>query len=490
MRQDLTAPSSDTSLAGPGPAGWPETQNLRSWLDLLDTRGELGRVETAIDPDGALATVLRHADGRRALRFADVQGSPFPAVGNLVGGRDHLGLAMGCRADATAAHFLSAVEAPRPCRLVEAAAAPVLGQEAGGDLLSRLPIGRQHERDAGRYITAALLSVRDRRTGLTNLSVNRMQVISDTEIRVCVLANRLADVIADAERADRALDVAIVLGVDPLLVLASQAPPDNGLDDLEVASALRASPLPVVRAPHIDALVPAEAEILIEGRFRPNVRADEGPFGEFPLTYAETAPGPVVDVVGAWHRPSPIFQTILSAGREHFLVGGVPREAELLRGLQRCRVDVAQVRLTEASACRLHAVVSLRNARPGAARNAIISALGVNPSLKSVLIVDEDVDVFDDEHVGWAFTTRVQADRDLMVLPGVRGSTNDPSATDGITAKLGIDATAPRDQRSAYERIRNIALDEGVLAQYLQEAGLGARGGGASGRAGIPCRHA
>jgi len=475
MRQDLSEPSSRSSLADPGAGRWPETQNLRSWLDLLDARGELGRVETGIDADGALATVLRHADGRRALHFSDVEGSLFPVVGNLVGGRDHLGLAMGCHGESAAAHFQGAVASPRPCRLVEAASAPVLSRQAPADLLDRLPIGRQHERDGGRYITAALLSVRDPRTGLTNLSINRMQVVDDTEIRVCVLANRLADVIGEAERRGRPLDVAIVIGVDPLLVLASQAPADDGLDDLEVASALRASPLPVVRAPHVDALVPAEAEILIEGRFRPDVREDEGPFGEFPLTYAETAPGPVIDVVGAWHRPSPIFQTILSAGREHYLVGGVPREAELLRGLQRCRIDVAQVRLTEASACRLHAVVSLRHARAGAARNAIIAALGVNPSLKNVIIVDDDVDVFDDEQVGWAFTTRVQADRDLMVFPGVRGSGNDPSATGGITAKLGIDATAPDDRRSAHERIRNIAVDEGALAQYLHEAGIGPR---------------
>ncbi|MCW2722209.1 UbiD family decarboxylase [Pseudonocardia sp.] len=449
------------------------TTDLRSWLALLDERGELGVLGAPIDPDQEVAAVLEHSDGRRAVRFDAVKGSRFPLVGNTLIGRSHLGPALGCATPEAAERFAAALDRPRSCRVVDRAEAPVLEEQLTGDaLLSALPLTRQHEHDGGLYLTSALLSVRDPVSGTTNLSINRLQAAGERELRALLLPGRLRAVFTAAEAEGRDLDVAIVVGVHPLLVLASQSPADRALDDLEVASALASEPLPVVTAPSVDAVVPAEAEFLLEGRFRAGRREAEGPFGEFPRTYGPGGPAPVIELEAAWHRRDAVFQTILSGGREHFLVGGLPREALLLRALRKAGLDVAGLRLPESGSCRFDAVVALRDPAPGAVTTAMLTLFTGAVTVKTVTVVDDDVDVFDDEQIGWAVATRVQADRDLLVVPNAKGSSLDPSARAGVTAKLGIDATVPADDRGRFRQMRVAPPDPDRLRGHLAELGL------------------
>jgi 2,5-furandicarboxylate decarboxylase 1 len=452
---------------------WTEERSLRSWLALLAERGELGEVCSEIEPDETIGAVLEHADGRCAVLFGDVAGARFPVVGNVVNGREHLALAMGCDVDELAERYADALERPVPWRELPAGDAPVLRNRLSGDrVLSTMPLAVQHEHDAGKYFTSALLCVRDPRSGMINLSINRMLAVGERELRVLLLPGRLRQIFTEAEEQGRDLDVAIAVGVDPLLVLASQAPADRDLDDVAVAGALHGRAVPVVQSPTIDALVPANAEFLIEGRIRAGVREPEGPFGEFPLTYGAGGPAPVIDVVDVWHRDTPVFQTILSGGREHFLAGGIPREAALLRGLRRAGFDVAQVRFPEGGSCRFHAVISIRGAAPGVATNVLLASFAVNPVVKHAVVVDDDVDVFDDEQVAWAVATRVQADRDVLVVPNSKGSPLDPSSDRGLGAKMGIDATVPAAERDRYARMRPPAPRDELLQRYLREAGL------------------
>lgn len=445
--------------------------DLRSWLAELAGNGDLGVLSSPVDPDQEVAAVLEAADGRRAVRFDAVRGARFPLVGNTMVGRDHLGPALGCATRDAADRMADALDRPRPC--VEVTEAPVLAEQLTGDaLLSALPLTRQHEHDAGMYLTSALLSVRDPRSGTTNLSINRMLAVGERELRALLLPGRLRAIFTRAEAEGRDLDVGIVVGVHPALVLASQSPPDRDLDDLEVASALLPSPLRVTRAPAVDAVVPADAEFVLEGRFRAGRRAAEGPFGEFPRTYGPDGPAPVIELVDAWHRTDAVFQTILSGGREHFLAGGLPREALLIRALRRAGLDVAGLRLPEHGSCRFDAAVALRDPAPGAATTAMLTLFTAAATVKTVTVVDDDVDVFDDEQIGWAVATRVQADRDLLIVPGAKGSSLDPSARGGTTAKLGIDATVPAAEHDAYRQMRVAPPDPERLHAHLLELGL------------------
>lgn len=445
--------------------------DLRSWLDVLDGRGELARLRSPIDPDQDVAAVLTRADGRRAVRFGDVIGAEFPLVGNTVPSRTHLGLVLGCEPAGVADRFAAALDAPERCPEVEVSGAPVLANRMHGDrMLSVLPLTRQHSEDGGRYLTSALLAVRDPVSGRMNLSINRLLAAGERELRALLLPGRLRRIFTEAEAAGHDLDVALVVGVHPALVLASQSPADRELDDYAVANAL-APPVELVAAPTVDALVPARAEFVLEGRFRAGRREAEGPFGEYPRTYGPGGPAPVIELLDGWHRDDAVFQTILSGGREHFYAGGVPREAACLRALRRAGLDVAALRLPESGSCRLTAVVALRGPTPGAPTTAMMTLFLTASTIKQVTVVDDDVDITDDEQVAWAVATRTQPDRDLLVVPNAKGSSLDPSAEQGLTAKLGLDATVPAADRDRYRQMTVAPADPSALERHLAELG-------------------
>jgi 2,5-furandicarboxylate decarboxylase 1 len=445
---------------------------MRSWLGLLRERGELGELTATVNPSGDVAAILDACDTRRTVLFHHVAGAAFPLLGNTVHGRAHLALAMDCEVGELAARYMAALAGPAANEAVAARDAPVLANQLGDGMLDRLPLTVQHEMDAGRYLTSALVAARDPRTGATNLSINRMLADGPDRLKVLILPGRLRQILDESEARGADLDVAIVVGVDPTLLLASQAPARADLDDIGVAGALRGKPVRVTTAPGTSIPVPADAEILLTGRIPAGHREPEGPFGEFPRTYSPAAPAPVIEVVSGWHRDEPIAQTILSGGREHFLLGGLPREARLLAALTSGGFDVAGVRLPESGSGRLHAVVALRDPAPGAAVNAMFAAFAANAIVKHVLVVDDDVDIFDDEMLGWAVATRVQADVDVHIISGARGSGLDPSAEAARTAKMGIDATVPPGRRDAHARMRVAAHDQQAVRDRLIELGI------------------
>lgn len=466
--------STPTTTVATGPAGagkaWPERPDLRGWLALLAGRGQLRRLRREIDPDQEVAAVLGEVDGKHAVRFDAVRGASLPLVGNTVTSRSHFALALDCAEHEVPGRVAGAIRSPEKCRWVDPSAAPVLADRVdGGDLLGDLPLPVQHEYDAGRYLTAALVLARDPRTGAVNLSINRMQVTGPDEVRVLMLPGRLADIFAAHEAEGTDLRVGLCLGVDPLLALASQSPASAELDDLEVASALHPEALPVTSVDGLDVPVPAAAEMVMLGRVRCGSREPEGPFGEFPRTYGPGGPAPVIELASRWSRQEPLMQTILSGGREHFWLGGLPREARMSEALRAAGVDAVAVRLTEAGSCRMHVVISLRGARSGSARHAAMTAFTSVSSVKLAVVVDDDVDVFDDEQVGWAVATRMQADRDVSVIPSTVGSSLDPSSDGGTTAKLVVDATVPAGDAGTFARMRSGPVRPAVLETYLTE---------------------
>ena len=450
---------------------WPDHPDLRGWLGLLGHEGDLRRLAGPISGDQEVAAVLASCDGVSAVLFEDVEGAAFPLVGNTTARRRHFALALGCPEPDVVRRLGEALAAPAPLVEVPLQDAPVAAvEEDGPDLLADLPLPVQHEHDGGRYITSALVCVLDPRTGLTNLSINRLQVAGPRELRALLLPGRLRQIFDLHEAQGEDLPVALVIGVDPILTLASQAPAEADSDDLGIASALHPRPLEVVRLPGHPTPVPARAELVLLGRLRAGRRAEEGPFGEYPRTYGPGGPAPVLELTRRFRRERPIVQTILSGGREHFWVGGLPREARLMAALTRAGANAVAVRLTEAGSCRMHAVVALRNAQPGAAFSAAMAVFAALAPLKQVIVVDDDVDVFDDEQVGWALATRFQADTDLMLVPRARGGGLDPSAgPGGVTAKLAMDATVGAAARGQFAEMRSAIGDPARLRSLLDQ---------------------
>ena len=236
------------------------------------------------------------------------------------------------------------------------------------DLARLLPIPTHNEFDSGPYITAGLLITRNPRTGVQNVAIHRLQLTSSTRLGALLLPRHTLAFQQMTEERGEDLEVAVVVGVDPLTLLASQAIAPIDQDELEIAGALHGQPLAVARCLTNRVRVPAQAEIVIEGRLLARVRDLEGPFGEFPQYYGERAERHVIEVDAVTHRRAPIFHTIVGGGLEHLLLGAIPREATLLTHLQRSFPSVIDVHLSRGGACRYHLYVQIRKRSEGEAQ--------------------------------------------------------------------------------------------------------------------------
>ncbi len=425
-------------------------RTLRSWLDRLQSTGRLAVAQPGVPLDFTLAALAKRWDARKAVLFPaplgqDGRRHEIPVVSGIVSDRGWIAEAMGVEAGAVLDRFRAAAERPLPWRETADGACQER-IDRSPDLTRALPIPKHNALDAGAYISAGLVIARNPKTGIQNVSINRLQITGPRRMGILILPRDLHHFFAAAEAAGEPLEVAVAVGVDPLTLLASQAILPIDHDELEVAGALHGSPLEVVKCVTGDVRVPAGAEIVIEGRLLPGVRETEGPFGEFPQYYGPAGENPAIEVQAVTTRAKPIFHTIVPAAMEHLLLGAIPREATIVAHLQRTCPTVLDVHLSRGGVCRYHLYVKLRKTQEGQARNVILAAFAAHADVKQVTVVDDDVDVHDPTAVEWAVATRFQAGRDLIVIPRAQGSKLDPSADDGVSDKLGLDATMPLDR--------------------------------------------
>ena len=301
--------------------------------------------------------------------------------------------------------------------------------------LSKLPILRYFNGDGGAYITGGVVVAE--LDGIRNASIHRMLVLDNKRLAVRLVPPRhLYKMHREAMERGEDLKVGIAIGVAPLILLAAatRVPPGR---EFEYASVLMNKPVELFRLDN-GVAVP-HAEIVIEGYISRD-RAKEGPFMDITGTYDKIREEPVIKLTRVYHRRNPIYHAIVPSGAEHRLLMGVPYEPLIYRAVERV-ARVRNVVLTEGGCCYLHAVVQIEKEIEGEAKNAIIAAFAAHPSLKLVVVVDSDVNIFKPEEVEYAIATRVRWSEDVVTIPGVRGSSLDPSSKNGVTTKVGIDAT-------------------------------------------------
>ena len=447
-----------------------KADTLRTWLDHLQQTDRLAVIDRQVSLDFELAAVAKHLDGKKAAYFTDVEGHQVPVVAGVASTRQMFAEACEATNYELVEKFNEAVENPRPYSEVDKSEATVKENvfQEDIDLMQMLPMPVHHEEDAGNYVTAGLFIVRDPETRKQNVSIHRLQVAGKDKFTALILARHTHHVQSQAEERDEPLECAIVIGIDPVTMLACQASTPFGVDELEIAGALREEPLPVVRCETVDIDVPAHAEIVIEAKIPPHVREPEGPFGEYPKYYGPRSDKEVVQVAAITHRNDPIFHTIVPAGYEHLLLGGIPREASLFETVRQAVPTVRAVHMPPGGTCRYHAVVSIKKTVEGQGKNAVFAALANSFDIKHVFVVDEEVDIFDPEEVEWALATRFQAERDLIVVHGAEGSKLDPSSDSGLSSKMGFDCTVPLDSEPfRYMRIQIPGYDEVGIEDYL-----------------------
>jgi 2,5-furandicarboxylate decarboxylase 1 len=432
-------------------------QDLRSFVAAYE-RAHPGEVIRVAEPvsieEDVMALVLEYERRRRSpiLMFERIAGYDMPIVCNVVASRRALAFALGVDERGLAAEYarrikdhVKPVVVPDPPFRHRTVTGPAMD-------LAKLPIPRYFPGDAGRYLTAGMLVARDPDTGVETEGYHRFQLKGRDRMGVSLHSRRrMFEYQRRAESKGAALPCAIVLGLHPLVSMGSLAYPPADVGKFQVVGGLLGEPLQVAPCATIDLHVPASAEIVIEGEIPPGVREPEGPFGEFTGYVSRRSTEHVFVARAIAMRERPWFQSI-GSGRagDHITTLGLIREAEIANALGRVIPNVRGVHVPLSGTSSFTAYVSIAQSRPGEAKHVIPIVLGVDHYLKLVIVVDDDIDVFDEAEVLWAIATRMQADRDLVVISGSLGAMLDPSADDrGITAKLGIDATRPFGQSFA-----------------------------------------
>jgi 2,5-furandicarboxylate decarboxylase 1 len=417
-------------------------RDLREFLAGLGD--ELLRVPQPFHPKFEVAALLREAQTTgRALLFEDVVGYPGARIaGNLLASRRLLAQALGTSEEGIADAYLSSKERSAPPVPFEGTP-PVqeVVHEEPEDLLSLLPILTHHAGDVAPYITSGLVLAKDPETGRRAMGVHRLMVRGGKRLGILLANPPLTVFHAKAESLGRPLEIAVALGVEPATLLASVVKVGPlGPDKLDVAGALRGAPLEIARAKTVDVDVPARAEIVLEGRVLPGVREPEGPFGENTGYYFE-AMSPVVELTAVTHRRGYIYSALCPWTADVDSLLSLAAGTELLAFLRGHVYGVADVEMIPGT-CGFSAVVAVRGCKPTEVRRLMLLALGSDRRLKSVTVVDDDVDVRNAREVSWALATRFQPERDLVTLGGLEGYVIDPSTQGQATgAKIGFDAT-------------------------------------------------
>ncbi len=437
-------------------------RDLRAYLGALEEAGRLHRIRTEVDKDWEIAAVSRAVfqdlpDERRpALLFERVKGHTMPVcVGVLGASRWIYALAMQTSPEEIPDTWARAQRHPIPPRQIETG--PVHDVVARGDAadLTDLPVPiwtRQH--DPGPYLTAPFVVTRDPDTGAQNLGTYRCQIKGPRRIGMWVnFLQHARQHIEPRRLAGERVPVAIVVGAEPAVGLCSVSRIAAGLDELAVAGGLRGEPLDVVRCVTSDLLVPATAEIVIEGEVTPELE-EEGPFGEYTGYMGPTAESYVVEVRAITRRERPVFQAFLSQmpPSESSCIRGWGRECAILKHLRDLRLPVRDVHLLHAGGAAAYLAISIRPQYPGQAQQVMWAAWTVDPALGKITVVtDDDIDVRDPFQLNWALSWRVQPHRDIVVVPRAPAVRLDPSQAAEyvpqmdparrLSSKLGIDAT-------------------------------------------------
>ena len=436
-------------------------KDLRGFIEELDASGELVRVEETVSPRYEIPAVLRRFDGGRAVLFEDVEGYDARVVGGVCGTRGRILGALGVSAGDLYGRLLDAVRNPTPCEVGDGPVKEVVDEPGLGDF----PILTHFGADPGPYITSGILYARSPDGSVENVSFHRLLVLDGGRMGIRIVPRHLYRLKQMAQEAGlKAMDVSVSLGLHPAVLLAASSPAPFGTCEFEVANTLLGGGLRLTECEHVDALAPADAELVLEGRLRLDEEAAEGPFVDQSGTYDIERRQPVVELVGAMRREDYVYQALLPSGAEHRLLMGMPREVRIWEYVRNIAPTVRGVNMTLGGMGWLHCVVSFEKFREGDPKNVLMAIFAAHPSLKHAVVVDSDIDPFDMEQVEWAIATRFRGDEDLLVVPNVRVSSLDPASDQEkeLGCKVGIDATRPLSKPAEGFRRAEIPVSDKV----------------------------
>lgn len=479
-----------------------EVIDLRSALELLESiPGQMVHTDVEVDPSAELAgvyryvgaggTVARPTKTGPAMTFENVKGHQgAKVVIGLLASRKRVGYLLNSKPEKLGFMMRDAVKNAIAPVVVDKAKAQCqevvhLATDEGFDIRKLIPASTNTPEDAGPYVTLGMCYASDVETGESDVTIHRLCLQSKDEISMFFTpgARHLGAFREKAEALGKPLPISISIGVDPAIEIASCFEPPTtplGFNELSIAGAIRGKAVELAPCVTIDEKCIANAEYVIEGellvgaRVREDQNSNTGKaMPEFPgYTGPANAELPVIKVKAVTHRVNPIMQTCIGPSEEHVSMAGIPTEASILDMVERAMPGrVQNVYAHSSGGGKFIAVIQFKKTVPsdeGRQRQAALLAFSAFPELKQVILVDEDVDIFDTNDVLWAMTTRMQADVDIVTIPGVRchplDPSNDPACSwsirdHGIACKTIYDATVPFNQKARFQRAKFMEVD-------------------------------
>ncbi|MGZ5125392.1 MAG: UbiD family decarboxylase [Burkholderiales bacterium] len=430
-----------------------ERQTLRGYLNMVerDFPEELLRIRVPVRTQldiTSLVFELERAGKSPVVVYENVEGHTMPVVTNIAGNRRLLAACLGVKPEDLPTAFRERCQKYIPCEVMKTAAWQEIVLEGDQVDLTKLPIPLHFSVDAAPYITAGQIAARDPVTGVDTTGFHRLMLKGKNRLGVSLHSRRrMHEFHRRAAERGQNLPAAITIGIHPLHYMGSMvyAYPPN-VRKFEIIGGLFGEPYRLAKTGIQDLEVPAGAEIVIEGEILADVKEPEGPFSEFTgyASYRSTENVFVAHRIRM--RRDAMFHSVVSGmSQDHILVSCVTREGEILNTLRRNLPNVIAVHVPHRTCGAFLAIVKMKKTAQGEPQQAIMAALGTEFYTKYVIVVDEDVDIFDMNDVMWAVATRVRAEKDIVFIPGCKGAILDPTSdpeTFTLT-KMGIDATRP-----------------------------------------------
>lgn len=411
------------------------SKSFRDFLKELEKKKKLIKIKKKVSINLEAAGLLKALDGNPAM-LENISGSKYKVAGNVFSTKELVAGCLGVKKEELVKKMSDAINNPTKPKVVDKKKAPVLEMTEKDPDLSKLPILFHCEKDGGPYLSSAVVVARDSELG-HNCSFHRLMVIENDRVVARILHRHLDEFV---KRAGGELDVAVVIGGPINFLLGAATSIRLGQNEMEIANSIM--PLEVVELEN-GIQVPAHAEFIFEATITDEMH-DEGPFVDLTETYDIVRKQKVVRINKIHHRKNPIYHALLPGGLEHKILMGMPREPTIFNEVNKV-VGCRGVNITPGGCSWLHAVISIKKKNEDDGKKAIEAAFLGHRSLKHVVVVDDDINIYDPYEVEWAIATRFQADRGLVIKTNEKGSSLDPSADPNTyaTTKAGIDATKP-----------------------------------------------
>ena len=441
--------------------------DLRNYISQIKKIKELKIVKTKVSTKYEIAGITAKVDGLDAVLFENIKESNFSLVANLVGTRKRFALAVGGTENNIHEKVISAIKKAKPPKLISSGK---FMENKSKNLLS-MPIVTHFEKESGPFITSSIAYAKNPETGKQNSSFHRLMPIDKTHLSIRMVEGRhLHRCFIDAKEHGEDLKIAITVGVHPAISIAGAYQAEWGKDEIDIANSLLNGKLTLAKLSSSGLNVPSGAEIVMEGKILRDKTHPEW-MVEMLQTYDHKRSQPVFKLENLYFRNNPIFHDVLSGYSEHRLLMGMPIESKINGELKKSFSQTQQVSMTNGGCNWLHAVVQIKKKHESDPKKIIQKTFDSHRSLKQVTVIDDDIDPNSAESVEYAMATRFQADKDLVILKNVRGSSLDPSSNQQKlqTAKMGIDATRPLSKRSeGFELAKIPKINKIKLEKYFK----------------------